>query len=427
MLFVRTTIKILIPCLLAAVAAVFPSLQARGEPTGFAALRTETVTVYLDCKNAWCDFSYIRREITFVNYVRDPENADVHVLVTSTQTGSGGQRYTIALMGRGAFSERTESLRFTTNSDDTPDQIREKLVQHLKLGLIPYVADTALAQRLTIGFEGDRENVAPPPADDPWNFWVFDVDFGGWFNKESQRSSYDVDASASANRVTENWRIRNNLRYQYEMDRFEHQGTEVKSTAREMHYNSSAVKSLTDHWSAGLFGRYDSDTETNLANRFAIAPAVEFNIFPYSETERRELTLAYLVRGSAVEYQKETIFNRTSELLSEHALNLRLRLTQPWGEARVFMEGSHYFHDASKYSIDLWSLLSVRVARGLSIRAQVAAERVMDQLYLPKGDASLEEILLQRRQLATNYELSGSLGLSYTFGSIYNSIVNERL
>ena len=52
--------------------------------------------------------------------------------------------------------------------------------------------------------------------------------------------------------------------------------------------------------------------------------------------------------------------------------------------------------------------------------------RVRDQLYLPAGDATTEEILLSLRQLQTGYEYSMSAGLSYTFGSIYNNVVNPR-
>jgi hypothetical protein len=45
------------------------------------------LAVFLDCDP--CDFSYIRREITFVNYVRDRTDAQVHVLVTTERAGAG--------------------------------------------------------------------------------------------------------------------------------------------------------------------------------------------------------------------------------------------------------------------------------------------------------------------------------------------------
>jgi hypothetical protein len=39
---------------------------------------------------------------------------------------------------------------------------------------------------------------------------------------------------------------------------------------------------------------------------------------------------------------------------------------------------------------------------------------------------SLEEVLLQRRQLETGYSYFFSVGLSYTFGSIFTNVVNPR-
>ena len=43
-----------------------------------------------------------------------------------------------------------------------------------------------------------------------------------------------------------------------------------------------------------------------------------------------------------------------------------------------------------------------------------------------KRDATPEEILLERRALLTNYRYGAFVGISYTFGSIFNSVVNPR-
>jgi hypothetical protein len=41
-------------------------------------------------------------------------------------------------------------------------------------------------------------------------------------------------------------------------------------------------------------------------------------------------------------------------------------------------------------------------------------------------DFTTEEILMGTGQLATDYSFYGSIGLSYTFGSIYSNVVNSR-
>ena len=38
-----------------------------------------------------------------------------------------------------------------------------------------------------------------------------------------------------------------------------------------------------------------------------------------------------------------------------------------------------------------------------------------------------EDILLRRRQLGTDFFVRANFGFSYTFGSIYNNIVNPRM
>jgi hypothetical protein len=64
---------------------------------------------YIDCRR--CDFDFIRTELNFVNYVRDPELADVHVFVTDEQTGGGGREYQFSFIGRRRFEGTSYTLR----------------------------------------------------------------------------------------------------------------------------------------------------------------------------------------------------------------------------------------------------------------------------------------------------------------------------
>ena len=85
-----------------------------------------------------------------------------------------------------------------------------------------------------------------------------------------------------------------------------------------------------------------------------------------------------------------------------------------------------FFNDLSKYSTSVSGNLSFRVVRGLSLNVNASTSLVRDQLHLAKADLSDEEILLERRQLATDSRYSISFGFSYTFGSIFNNVVNPR-
>ncbi len=54
--------------------------------------REDAVRIFIDCNH--CDMNYIRREIPYVNYVRDVKEAQVYILETEQRTGSGGEEFT---------------------------------------------------------------------------------------------------------------------------------------------------------------------------------------------------------------------------------------------------------------------------------------------------------------------------------------------
>ena len=47
--------------------------------------------VFLDCN--FCDITYIKQNVPYVNYVRDRKVADGHVLYIQQRTGSGGMEF----------------------------------------------------------------------------------------------------------------------------------------------------------------------------------------------------------------------------------------------------------------------------------------------------------------------------------------------
>ena len=53
--------------------------------------------------------------------------------------------------------------------------------------------------------------------------------------------------------------------------------------------------------------------------------------------------------------------------------------------------------------------------------------RVKDQIFLSRAGILDEDILLRRRELGTDYEYSIDIGFNYTFGSVYNNVVNPRM
>ena len=74
----------------AACAFAFSPLSAQDSTR---AAQDSAVRVFLDCPDTFCDFDYYRTEITFVNWVRDRQFAQVHILVTTQRTPGGHRLY----------------------------------------------------------------------------------------------------------------------------------------------------------------------------------------------------------------------------------------------------------------------------------------------------------------------------------------------
>ena len=162
-----------------------------------------------------------------------------------------------------------------------------------------------------------------------------------------------------------------------------------------------------------------------------ISPAIEFNIFPYDESSRREFLFSYFLNLRSFDYDEVTIFDKTKEVLLHQEFEISLEFEEPWGEAAASFEASNYLTDFEEnltdlYQLELFGFVQVRLVRGLSLFAHGSVSRIRDQIFLPKEEASEEDILLGNIRLPTSFGYSFSLGFSYTFGSIYNNIVNPR-
>jgi hypothetical protein len=384
-------------------------------------LKKSAPKVFIDCRR--CDRDYIRTEITFVNYVRDRQDADVHVLITTLRTGSGGQEYTMEFIGQKEYSQIRHTMRYVSNRTDVRDEVRKGYVEVLKKGLFPFVMHSPIAEHISILFE---EELEPTSVEDKWNFWIFNVGLRGGLSGEESTSERSVRGNFSANRVTPEMKLRLRVEGEFEEDRFDINGDSIVSTSSEKEAGGYYVKSLGDHWSAGSWVDLEASTYSNLDLQINLAPAIEYNFFPYYESTRRRLRVLYRLNYYHNNYIEETIFDKTSESLWGHSLDVTLEVKQPWGNASISVDGSHYFHDTSKNRVSLWGYMSIRLVRGLNLDVFGSYSRIHDQLNLPKGGATLDEILLRRRELATDYNYRISIGLSYTFGSVFSNVVNPR-
>ena len=377
--------------------------------------------VYIDCNS--CDMDFIRTEITFVNYVRDRKDAQVHVLITTQSTGSGGTEYTLTFGGQGQFEGEDNVLKHVAGNTDTSDEIRKGLVGILKIGLVPYAGKTPIAGKISISFQ---EKAQPTSVEDKWDFWVFSLSGRAYFDGEKTARSHSLNGSFSANRVTPAFKFRSSYSANKYTDRFFLNPGEIVSTSKSHNFNALGVKSISDHWSVGAGLTAYTSTYSNIKFAIRPAPALEYNFFPYSQSTRRQLRVLWKPGYNSYRYQEETIYDKTSEGLWGETFSVALELKEKWGTISNAIEASHYFQDLRKNRLELYSELSLRLYKGLSLTLFAYYSRIHDQLSLRKGEASLEQVLLRRTQLATSYSYQTQIGLTYTFGSIFSNVVNPR-
>ena len=121
--------------------------------------------VYLDCDNCFGD--YIREEVNMVEYVRDPAEADVHIIVSQSDTGSGGIERAVALIGLGRFKGMDFKSRAISQSGDTEDTQRQRLATAITIGLLNYLASDGVKGGLTVEVEQTAQPGQAGPAVDP--------------------------------------------------------------------------------------------------------------------------------------------------------------------------------------------------------------------------------------------------------------------
>lgn len=384
-------------------------------------LKKDAPKVFLDCYR--CDHDYIRTEIPFVNYVRDRKEADIHILITTQRTGSGGMEYTMAFIGLQDFAGIQDTLKYVSNRTDTRDDVRKGMVRVIKLGLIPFINKTPIADYITVLCEG---KVQPNAVEDKWNFWVFYLGFSGSISGESQRKSLSLRGNLSANRVTPDSKLRMGVSGNFNESEYTYEDETISSYSDSKSLSTMYVKSLGEHWSIGGWFSAYSSTYSNIDFSLSPSPAIEYNLFPYSQSTRRQLRFVYRIGFNFRRYIERTIFDKTRESLLAESLSVTFEVREPWGDASATVVGSHYFHDLSKYRVELYGHLSLRLTKGLSLSMGGGFEAIHDQLSLRKGDRTLDEILLHRSELATDFKYRASIGFSYTFGSVYSNVVNPR-
>jgi hypothetical protein len=379
--------------------------------------------VFLDCD---CFPEFLRDEIRWVDFVNQPQDADVHLLSTSSDTGGGGRETVLRFVGRGRFAGHDEEFKAISVTGDTEATRRDQIKRTVEVGLAAFMAREGLPTNVSLEVETGRGQESRRPAD-RWNFWVFSIRGSADFNIEETQRDRSWSLNAGADRITDEWKITIGVNFSREIEEFDLDEDEpLKAVREEQEADWFIAKSWGPHWSFGLDGGVESSTFGNTKFAWRTAPGIEYSVFPYADYATRQLRIMYAAGVAHARYNEITLYDRLDETHPIHEASITFERQEPWGSADVSLDFSQYLHDTSKYRVELNGDASFRITRGLTINFEAGISRIRDQLSLPRRDATQEEVLLRLRELQSAYEIQFDVGFTYTFGAVFNNIVNPR-
>ncbi len=380
----------------------------------------EKIKAYIDCR---CDENYLKQETSFLEYVRDQDLADVEIFIRDERNPTGSRSFEITIDGNNSYKDISSSATAVGYSNDTSSTLRDKLLNKLKVALVPFLEKANYDINLNVESNFEDSN----SFDDKWKNWVFELSGSYNNDKEESRKTNRYEVEFEIDKLTEDWRIGMEISRNEYNRKFYSDDKEYTSNRKTTSFRGRVVRSISDHFSAGVFfGAYQNTYENIDFNRY-LAPAIEYSLYPYKDVLSKEITLAYRIGTGKRNYIEETIYGYNEQKLTSQTLSLNIRFRQKWGNISSYINGTQFLNDGTKKRFSLRSDLDIRVFEGLAVRLSGNINLIREQYSLAAGNTSVEDLLLQQRQIATDYRTNFSIGLSYTFGSIYNSIINTRL
>lgn len=392
--------------------------------------------LFLSCPGE-CFEDYLRQELSYFDFVRDPHLAGVlTVLVVRQPSGNGGERFTVSLHRAAAppalalsgdpRPEPAPTRSFVGAPGATDHALRQALLQQILRLLQAELAGSK--------FEGAFELELRPRAaqtldavSDPWDFWVFAPELRA--NTEAESGRYFAQLSSSLNswRITEESKLRLSAALTSSLSGYRlEDGTRVRGTNTDWYGRALFALSLGRHWAAGSVAVASRSDYENTELHVHYAPLVEFNVFPYAESASQQLRVAYQLGPWVNWYQEANQAGVLRELRPYHALSLIADINQAWGSLQWIGQVNHFLDEPHLFRLSTGATVAMRIAEGLAFTLNGEAAYVRDLIGLRARSVSDTELLLDVAQLPTNYTAQIELGISYTFGSVFNTIVNPR-
>ncbi len=388
----------------------------------------DRIKVFIECTREWlCDFDYLRTELKMVDFVRDRFLADIHVIVNSQSNSNGSEQNTVTFKGQGRFTGKNDTLIYHNNAVAMDDEKRKNMVKYVSLGLTSYLIHTPALMRMSLAYTAPDKKEADDATTkkDPWNYWVMSVGSSAFFNGDANYKSTSIYSYINADRETNKSKVNIGFSHSYKKNEIKISETEkVIINNPKINLFGNVIRKFNEHWGAGVFSSYTQDIFSNIDNRLSFAPKIEYDIFPYSKFNNERLVLQYAIGPEINDYADTTFYFKTKETVWQQQAALIGSFNKPWGNINAGMFYSAYMDNLRKYSLSFSGSVNWRIFKGFRLGFGGNYDITRNLISIPKGSASRDDVLTQRRLLNSGYNYFFGIGFSYQFGSKFNNFIN---
>ena len=384
--------------------------------------------VFIECTNTWLyDFDYLRTELGMVDFVRDRFIADVHVQVNTQFTSSGSEQNTVVFKGQNSFLNQDDTLTYFNESTLSDDEKRKKMTKSVTLGLIKYISHTEVAKNIVITYNkpSDADTLNRLKQKDPWNNWIISLGASGFLNGDANYKSESINGYIYADRETEKTKINIGVSYNYIKNEFVISDIEtVVNEKPQTNGYANLINKINQHWGYGIFGTYAKNEFSNYDTKLSLIPKVEYDVFKYKDFNNQRLVINYGLGVQYNNYKDTTIFFKTKETLLVQNAAIISSFNKPWGNINVGAFYNSYLYDLTKYSLTFSGAVNWNIFKGFKFAIGGSYDITHNLIQLSKQGASRDEVLLQQKQLKSQYSYFFGVGISYQFGSKFNNYIN---
>ena len=388
-------------------------------------VRKDLPNLFFDCD--FCNQSFYRQQIDYVNFVRDRRLSDIYSMLTVNRIGTGGDEYKLFLIGEKKFKGQNDTLVFQSEPNMAESDIRDGILGIMKKGLLKYLLQTNLFNKISYTVDMNHDHLKADHVKDKWNFWTFNLNSNIDGRANSYSSNLSMSYNLSANRTTEKFKTETGGWYNLNKQKFIiNDSTTVRGFQSTLGGYHLLAFSVGKHWAIGQFATYFQSTQQNLRTSISYYPGIEYNVFEYKEASRRQLRFIYRIGARHQDYFETTIYNTRHETYYLHAFVVQWSQIEKWGSLYLTAGSWHYLNYPKSYNASIYPSINFNPLKGLRVGLWCGFSMVNDQFYIRASDASASEILLNQVQLKTDFNYNYGFNVGYTFGSKYNNVINVR-